>query len=101
MEGSTPLWNLWGVVAYDVAAIPLLAALLFVMLILPRAALKDRLHGAALIVISLSAALFCLLLVTLLAAYLVPQIDEGAAIIRVFAAGLLLAAWLVPRELSR
>ena len=99
MGGPASPWGPWSAVAYDLIAIPLLAALLFVMLIAPRAALKDRLGGTALIVASLGLALALLLSATWLVASAVPRIDVAAAMIRVCAAGLLLAAWLVPREL--
>ena len=90
-----------GSISYNLVAIPLLAALLFVILIIPRAALKSLITGLPLLIMSWLLALVILLLATVVLAGLVPEINRDSALVRVCAAALLLAAWLIPRELKR
>ena len=101
MDRPAPIWEMASAVAYDLAAIPLLAALLLILLIVPRAALKRTLHGTRLVLASLALALAALLLAVWAVAGWVPQIDPFAAAVRACAAALLLAAWLIPRELRQ
>ena len=88
-------------VVYDLVTLPLLAILLGFLMILPRAFLKRSMKGVGLLAASLAVATIILLGLSWLLASAVPEIDADAAMIRAFSASLLLAAWLVPREIGK
>lgn len=100
MTGGVSIWDGFNTLAYNLVAIPLLAAALFVVAIIPRALLKSHLSGVSLLVPSLALSFAALCLLTWAIGRALPEIDLAASLVRLCAAALLLAAWLVPRELD-